>query len=122
MDFNDSQQEAAFRKEARDFLEANAEKRSIISDKPNDKNPQIAVAGAPETVKGGKEAAQEALERAKVWQKKKAEAGLLPSYGQKNLVVMVDHRYNKLSIHKKNMITWFLLDILRLELVCLDLL
>ena len=34
MDFNDSQQEAAFRKEARDFLEANAEKRSIISDKP----------------------------------------------------------------------------------------
>ena len=75
MDFNDSQQEAAFRKEARDFLEANAEKRSIISDKPNDKNPQIAVAGAPETVKGGKEAAQEALERAKVWQKKKAEAG-----------------------------------------------
>ena len=75
MDFNDSQQEAAFRKEARDFLEANAEKRSIISDKPNDKSPQIAVAGAPETVKGGKEAAQEALERAKVWQKKKAEAG-----------------------------------------------
>ena len=75
MDFNDSQQEAAFRKEARDFLDANAEKRSIISDKPNDKNPQIAVAGAPETVKGGKEAAQEALERAKVWQKKKAEAG-----------------------------------------------
>ena len=38
MDFNDSQQEAAFRKEARDFLEANAEKRSIISDKPNDKS------------------------------------------------------------------------------------
>ena len=60
MDFNDSQQEAAFRKEARDFLDANAEKRSIISDKPNDKNPQIAFAGAPETVKGGKEAAQEA--------------------------------------------------------------
>ena len=57
MDFNDSQQEASFRKEARDFLEANAEKRSIISDKPNDKSPQIAVAGAPETVKGGKEAA-----------------------------------------------------------------
>ena len=75
MDFNDSQQEAEFRKEAREFLEANAEKRSIISDKPNDKSPQIAVAGAPETVKGGKEAAQEALERAKVWQKKKAEAG-----------------------------------------------
>ncbi len=75
MDFKDSQQEAAFRKEARDFLEANAEKRSIISDKPNDKSPQIAVAGAPETVKGGKEAAQVALERAKVWQKKKAEAG-----------------------------------------------
>ncbi len=75
MDFNDSQQEAAFRKEARDFLEANAEKRSIISDKPNDKSPQIAVAGAPETVKGGKEAARDALERAKVWQKKKAEAG-----------------------------------------------
>ena len=61
MDFNDSQQEAAFRKEARNFLEANAEKRSIISDKPNDKSPQIAVAGAPETVKGGKDAAQEAL-------------------------------------------------------------
>ena len=50
MDFNDSQQEAEFRKEAREFLEENAEKRSVISDKPNDKSPQIAVAGAPETV------------------------------------------------------------------------
>ena len=38
----------------RGLSEANAEKRSIISDKPNDKSPQIAVAGAPETVKGGK--------------------------------------------------------------------
>ena len=53
MDFNDSQQEAEFRKEAREFLEANAEKRSIIADKPNDKGSQVAVAGAPETVKGG---------------------------------------------------------------------
>ena len=75
MDFNDSQQEAEFRKEAREFLEANAEKRSIIADKPNDKGSQVAVAGAPETVKGGLEAAQAALENAKVWQKKKADAG-----------------------------------------------
>ena len=75
MDFNDSQQEAEFRKEAREFLEANAEKRSIIADKPNDKRSQVAVAGAPETVKGGLEAAQAALENAKVWQKKKADAG-----------------------------------------------
>ena len=119
MDFNDSQQEAAFRKEARGFLEANAEKRSIISDKPNDKSPQIAVAGAPETVKGGKEAAQEALERAKVWQKKKAEAGFAVFYGQKSLVDMVDRLYSKLSILKRNMIIWFLLVILKLELVCL---
>ena len=104
MDFNDSQQEAEFRKEAREFLEANAEKRSIISDKPNDKSPQIAVAGAPETVKGGKEAAQEALERAKVWQKKKAEAGFAAILWPKSLVVMVDHLYNKLSTLKKNMI------------------
>ena len=75
MDFNDSQQEAEFRKEAREFLEANAEKRSIIADKPNDTGSQVAVAGAPETVKGGLEAAQAALENAKVWQKKKADAG-----------------------------------------------
>ena len=75
MDFNDSQQEAEFRKEAREFLEANAEKRSIIADKPDNKGSQIAVAGAPETVKGGLEAAQAALENAKVWQKKKADAG-----------------------------------------------
>ena len=75
MDFNDSPQEAEFRKEIQKFLEKNSEKRSTISDKPNDKGPQIAVAGAPETVRGGKEAADEALERAKEWQKKKAEAG-----------------------------------------------
>ena len=34
MDFNDTPQEAEFRKKVRSFLEANAEKRSTLAAKP----------------------------------------------------------------------------------------
>ena len=47
------------------------------------------------------------------------EAGLPLFYGLKSLVDMVDRLYNKLSILKRNMIIWFLLVILKLELACL---
>lgn len=57
MDFNDTQEEAAFRAEVQAFLKANAK-------------PQTA-----ETIGGGYESEAEALKAAKAWQKKKAEAG-----------------------------------------------
>ena len=75
MDFNDTPQEAEFRKKVRSFLEANAEKRSTLASKPKgDSGSSISSAGAPETVKG-EDAAKVALENAKEWQRKKADAG-----------------------------------------------
>ena len=75
MDFNDTPQEAEFRKKVRSFLEANAEKRSTLAAKPKgDSGSSISSAGAPETVKG-EDAAKVALDNAKEWQRKKADAG-----------------------------------------------
>ena len=65
MDFNDTPQEAEFRKKVRSFLEANAEKRSTLAAKPKgDAGSSISSAGAPETVKG-EDAAKLALQNAK---------------------------------------------------------
>ena len=69
MDFNDTSKEAEFRQRVREFLNQNAEKRV------NSKQAEVSSAGAPETVQGGAEAAKIALNNAKEWQKKKAEAG-----------------------------------------------
>ena len=69
MDFNDTSKEAEFRQRVREFLDQNAEKRV------NSKQAEVSSAGAPETVQGGAEAAKIALNNAKEWQKKKAEAG-----------------------------------------------
>ncbi|NNL64673.1 MAG: acyl-CoA dehydrogenase, partial [Myxococcales bacterium] len=59
MDFNDTHEEAAFRAEARAWLEANAELRS-----PDDSGVGMGEGLEPENVKA-----------AKAWQKKKADAG-----------------------------------------------
>ncbi len=59
MDFNDTPEEAAFRAEARTWLEANAELRS-----PDDEGPGMGENLSPENVAA-----------AQAWQKKKAEAG-----------------------------------------------
>ena len=67
MDFNDNQKEADFRIKVRDFLDKNAKKRA--SSKSTTAN-----AAAPETLRG-KEAQVKALDAAKIWQAKKAEAG-----------------------------------------------
>ena len=77
MDFNDTEKEALFRKRVRSFLDSNATKRISTSGKSKEggSSSSISSAGAPETVKG-EEAADKALQKAKVWQKKKAEEGL----------------------------------------------
>ena len=67
MDFNDNQKEADFRIKVREFLDKNAKKRA--SSKSTTAN-----AAAPETLRG-KEAQVKALDAAKIWQAKKAEAG-----------------------------------------------
>ena len=67
MDFNDNEKEAAFRAEVRKFLDKNAKKRTNTSS-------SSANAAAPETLRG-KEAQVKALQDAKNWQAKKAEAG-----------------------------------------------
>ncbi len=60
MDFNDTPEEAAFRAEARAWLEANAELKG-----PDDKGPDVL----------GERVDDETVKAAKAWQKKKAEAG-----------------------------------------------
>ena len=60
MDFNDTPEEAAFRAEARSWLEANSKLRS-----PDDATPDVL----------SERTNDEALAAAKAWQKKKAEAG-----------------------------------------------
>ena len=59
MDFNDTPEEAAFRSEARTWLQANAEVRT------DDEDRDIL----------GEKLNEEAVTWAKAWQKKKAEAG-----------------------------------------------
>ena len=61
MDFNDSPQEAAFRKEVVDWLEANAERRD-----PDD-NSAFSMFSERES--------PEMIEECKAWQRKKADAG-----------------------------------------------
>ncbi len=70
MDFNDTSKESEFRSKVRSFLDQNTEKRSSSS-----KKVQGGAPGAPETVQGGKSAEEDALQKAKEWQRKKAEAG-----------------------------------------------
>ncbi len=70
MDFNDTLKESEFRSKVRSFLDQNTEKRSSSSNKVQGGAP-----GAPETVQGGKSAEEDALQKAKEWQRKKAEAG-----------------------------------------------
>ena len=70
MDFNDTPKEAEFREKVRTFLDQNVEKRST-----NLKTVQGGSAGAPESVKGGEGVAEEALNKAKEFQRKKSEAG-----------------------------------------------
>ena len=68
MDFNDNEKEAKFRSKVREFLDKNARKRTGSSS-------SAANAAAPETLQG-KAAQIKALQDAKNWQAKKAEAGL----------------------------------------------
>ena len=68
MDFNDNEKEAAFRSKVREFLDKNARKRTGSSSSSEN-------AAAPETLQG-KDAQVKALQDAKNWQAKKAEAGL----------------------------------------------
>ena len=70
MDFNDTTKEAEFRAKVRKFLDDNCDKRSNNSITVQGGSP-----GAPETVKGGESAAEESLNKAKEFQRKKSEAG-----------------------------------------------
>ena len=97
MDFNDTPKEAEFREKVRTFLDQNVEKRST-----NLKTVQGGSAGAPESVKGGEGAAEEALNKAKEFQRKNLKQALQLFYGLQNLVVMEEVLLNKLFINKRN--------------------
>ena len=76
MDFNDTEKEGHFRAKVRSFLDSNLKKRaSSLNKTKKDSSSAMSSAGAPETVKGD-EAAEAALQKAKEWQKKKANEGL----------------------------------------------